>query len=122
MDFGPKRQMEYSAEDLVNLELAYATTIHKAMGSEYRFVILPVMKAHAVMFYRNLLYTAVTRAKEGVVLVGQKEIMYMAIHRNEMNSRNTLLSQRIRLYYRAFAKGAGIPIPHELERELKNAS
>ena len=57
LDFGAGREMEYSIEDMVNLDLAYATTIHKAMGSEYETVIMPLLKAHTVMLYRNLLYT-----------------------------------------------------------------
>lgn len=74
------------------------------------------------MLYRNLLYTAVTRAKTKVILVGQKSALLTAIHRNGNNKRNTLLGHRIRLYYRAFAKSAGIPIPADLEElELKNA-
>lgn len=56
-------ELEYSVEDMVNLDLAYATTIHKAMGSEYETVIMPLLKAHTVMLYRNLLYTGITRAK-----------------------------------------------------------
>ena len=58
------RELEYGIEDMVNLDLAYATTIHKAMGSEYETVIMPLLKAHTVMLYRNLLYTGITRAKK----------------------------------------------------------
>ena len=121
VDFGPKREFEYGMEDLVNLDLSYATTIHKAMGSEYETVIIPLLKAHTVMLYRNLLYTAVTRAKQRVILVGQKAVLFMAIHRNEISKRNTSLGERICLYYRAFAKSAGIVIPAALEEKLKNA-
>lgn len=121
LDFGPNREMEYGMEDLVNLDLSYATTIHKAMGSEYETVIIPLLKAHTVMLYRNLLYTAITRAKKRVVLVGQKAVLFMAIHRNEISKRNTSLGERICLYYRAFAKSAGIVIPAALEEKLKNA-
>lgn len=121
LDFGPNREMEYGVEDLVNLDLSYATTIHKAMGSEYETVIIPLLKAHTVMLYRNLLYTAITRAKKRVVLVGQKAVLFMAIHRNEISKRNTSLGERICLYYRAFAKSAGIVIPAALEEKLKNA-
>ena len=121
VDFGPSRELEYSVEDIVNLDLAYATTIHKAMGSEYETVIVPLIKAHTVMLYRNLLYTAITRAKKRVVLVGQKAVLFMAIHRNEISKRNTSLGERICLYYRAFAKNAGLIIPAALEEKLKNA-
>ena len=106
---------------MVNLDLAYATTIHKAMGSEYETVIMPLLKAHTVMLYRNLLYTGITRAKKRVVLIGQKQVLFMAIHRNEIVKRNTLLGKRIGMYYKAYAKRAGIPIPAALEEELKYA-
>ncbi|WP_368377530.1 SF1B family DNA helicase RecD2, partial [[Clostridium] symbiosum] len=121
LDFGAGREMEYSIEDMVNLDLAYATTIHKAMGSEYETVIMPLLKAHTVMLYRNLLYTGITRAKKRVILIGQKQVLFMAIHRNEIGKRNTLLGERIRLYYKAYARRAGIPIPAAIEKELKHA-
>ena len=121
LDFGAGREMEYSIEDMVNLDLAYATTIHKAMGSEYETVIMPLLKAHTVMLYRNLLYTGITRAKKRVILIGQKQVLFMAIHRNEIGKRNTLLGERIRLYYKAYARRAGIPIPAAKEKELKHA-
>ena len=121
LDFGAGREMEYSIEDMVNLDLAYATTIHKAMGSEYDTVIMPLLKAHTVMLYRNLLYTGITRAKKRVVLIGQKQVLFMAIHRNEIGKRNTLLGERIHLYYKAYARRAGIPVPADLEKELKHA-
>ena len=121
LDFGVGRELEYSVEDMVNLDLAYATTIHKAMGSEYETVIMPLLKAHTVMLYRNLLYTGITRAKKRVVLIGQKQVLYMAINRNEIVKRNTLLGTRIGMYYKAYAKRAGIPVPAALEEELKHA-
>ena len=121
LDFGAGREMEYSIEDMVNLDLAYATTIHKAMGSEYETVIMPLLKAHTVMLYRNLLYTGITRAKKRVILIGQKQVLFMAIHRNEIGKRNTLLGERIHLYYKAYARRAGIPIPAAIEKELKHA-
>lgn len=121
MDFGEDRHLEYGMEDLANIDLAYATTIHKGMGSEYRIVLMPVLKAHNIMLYRNLLYTGITRARERVVLAGQKNALFMAIHRNEISRRNTLLGERIRLYYTAFAKKAGVPVPKFPEGELKKA-
>ena len=111
LDFGEGRQLEYGMEDLANLSLAYATTIHKGMGSEYDIVLMPLLKAHYVMLYRNLLYTGITRAKKRVILAGQKQVLHMAVHRNEISKRNTLLGERIRLYYKAFARSAGLPVP-----------
>lgn len=121
MDFGEGRKFEYGAEEMNQLELAYATTVHKAMGSEFDIVLMPVLEAHRIMLYRNLIYTGVTRAKIKVELFGEKMALFTAIRKNNNNKRNTLLGQRILLYYRAFAKRAGITIPVDLEEELKNA-
>jgi len=121
LDFGVGRELEYSVEDMVNLDLAYATTIHKSMGSEYETVIMPLLKAHSIMLYRNLLYTGITRAKKRVVLIGQKQVLFMAIHRNEISKRNTLLGARIGMYFKAYARRAGIPLPNEAKKELKHA-
>ncbi|MCM1215579.1 MAG: ATP-dependent RecD-like DNA helicase [Lachnospiraceae bacterium] len=121
LEFGKDRSLEYGMEDLANLDLAYAATIHKAMGSEYDVVLMPVLKAHYVMLYRNLLYTGITRAKKRVVLVGEKSVLFMAIHRNETSKRNTLLGERTCLYYKAFAKSAGLPVPAFSEGKLKEA-
>lgn len=121
VDFGDGRKFKYNAEELSKLELAYATTIHKAMGSEYDVVIIPVLKAQSIMLSRNLLYTAITRAKKRVILVGQKAALFMAIHCNDVTKRNTLLAERICLYYRAMAKSAGVPIPPMLDEKLKKA-
>lgn len=121
VDFGEGRKMKYKAEDITKLELAYATTIHKAMGSEYDIVLMPMLKSHTIMLSRNLLYTGVTRAKKRVILVGQKAALFMAIHCNDITKRNTLLGERICLYYKAMAKSAGIPMPLALEEKLKKA-
>lgn len=121
VDFGEGRCYSYSMEDATRLEHAYATTIHKSMGSEYDVVIIPLIKAHSIMLYRNLLYTAITRAKKKVILVGEKSVLYMAIHKNEITKRNTVLGERILLHYRAMAKSAGLPLPPNLEDKLKKA-
>lgn len=102
MDFGGDRKMNYTLEQLAHVDLAYATTIHKAMGSEFETVIIPIVKAHTIMLYRNLLYTAVTRAKKKVILVGHKPILFMAVHRADISKRNTMLGERIRLYCKAY--------------------
>ena len=72
IEFAEDRVVEYGLEDMANIELAYATTIHKAMGFEYDIVILPIIRSHAIMLKRNFVYTAITRAKRRVFLVGQK--------------------------------------------------
>lgn len=95
------RFADYPLESLGELELSYATTIHKAQGSEYKVVIIPMLSAHKIMLTRNLLYTAVTRAKLRVLLVGQKKALFMAIHASRKGKRNTLLGERIKLYHHA---------------------
>ena len=74
------RPLAFANAGLDSLTPAYATTIHKAQGSEYPAVIVPVMMQHAVMLRRNLLYTALTRARQLVVLVGQKRAVAMAVN------------------------------------------
>ena len=95
------RFAEYTLENVDELELAYATTVHKAMGSEYNTIIFPVLMAHKIMLDRNVFYTAITRAKECVRLVGQKKALFMAICNKRAGRRNTLLGERIQAYYQA---------------------
>lgn len=102
VDFGEGRNEKYSMEDLADLDLAYATTVHKAMGSECLVILMPLIRAHTIMLYRNLLYTGITRAKQKVVLVGQKSVLFMAISRSNISKRNTQLGERIKNYCRAF--------------------
>lgn len=93
------RYAKYPLESLEELELSYAMTIHKSMGSEYDTVIIPLLAAHRILLTRNLLYTAVTRAKGRVLLVGQKKALFMAISKTRKGKRNTLLAERMRLYH-----------------------
>ena len=103
--FSDERAVDYSAEELSQLELAYATTIHKSQGSEYHTVIIPILKDQYIMLRRNLIYTAVSRAKQQVSLVGQKQALHIAIDRNDVDRRNTLLADRIVSYYRQMNAG-----------------
>ncbi|MEG2198065.1 MAG: ATP-dependent RecD-like DNA helicase [Cellulosilyticaceae bacterium] len=89
------REIEYEALDLDELVLAYATTIHKAQGSEYPIVIMPISFSHYVMLQRNLIYTGITRAKKIVVLVGNRNAVYVSVKNNNVKDRNTRLSERI---------------------------
>ena len=100
--FGTDRIVEYGMEDMGNVEIAYATTIHKSQGSEYDVVIIPILRSHAIMLKRNLVYTAITRAKRRVILVGEKGMLFMAIHKNDTGVRNTLLGERINKYMTAY--------------------
>lgn len=101
--FPTDREVEYGMEDMAHIELAYATTVHKAQGSEFDVVIFPIIKSHARMLTRSLVYTAITRAKRKVILVGQIGMLFMAVHRNDTGKRNTQLGKRIGLYAKAFA-------------------
>ena len=73
----------YDIEDMSNITLAYSITIHKSQGSEYKTVIMPIMKSFFIMLKRNLLYTAVTRAKSKVIIVGQKQAIFIAVNKTE---------------------------------------
>jgi exodeoxyribonuclease V alpha subunit len=95
IDFGDGRKAEYGPEEMLTIDLAYATTIHKSQGSEYPVVIIPILNEAYIMLQRNLIYTAITRAREKVVLVGQREAFYKAIHKADVSFRNTVLGQLI---------------------------
>lgn len=92
-------EVEYEALELDELVLAYATTIHKAQGSEYSIVVIPISFSHYVMLQRNLLYTGITRAKSILVLVGSKSAVYTAVKNNDVKNRNTRLDKRLREEY-----------------------
>lgn len=89
------RTVDYDVSELDELVLAYATTVHKAQGAEYPIVVMPVMMTHFVMLQRNLLYTGVTRAKKGLVLVGQKKAVAYCVRNVTVDKRNTLLAERL---------------------------
>jgi exodeoxyribonuclease V alpha subunit len=91
----PEKVVRYDMADLNELVLAYATTVHKAQGSEYTAVVIPLLTQHYMMLQRNLLYTAITRAKELVVIVGTKEALGVAIRNNKVVERNSHLASRI---------------------------
>jgi exodeoxyribonuclease V alpha subunit len=92
----PEKVVRYDIADLNELVLAYATTVHKAQGSEYPAVVIPLLTQHYMMLQRNLLYTAITRAKELVVIVGTKEALGIALRNNKVVERNSHLGSRIR--------------------------
>ena len=93
------REELYTMDAMDDLEFSYALTIHKSQGAEWPVVIIPLLKEHFIMLKRNLLYTAITRARKQVILVGQKQAVYMAIHRCDVGQRNTVLADRIVAYY-----------------------
>ena len=102
VDFGEERVMRYQEGESWNLVHAYAITAHKGQGSEYSVVIIPVLscfRRHTLK--RNLYYTAITRAKRRVILVGSKQAFSQAIRAGRSKKRNTLLSYRLK---KAFAE------------------
>jgi len=89
--FEDGRVAQYEQKDISNLMLAYAITVHKSQGSEFDVVVIPLYGGSPTILNKNLLYTAVTRAKKFVVLVGSKKYISMMIHNNFIISRNTML-------------------------------
>ncbi|KAF0119467.1 MAG: exodeoxyribonuclease V alpha subunit [Xanthobacteraceae bacterium] len=87
------RQISYSFGDLENLMPAYATTIHKSQGSEYPAVVIPVTTQHYAMLARNLIYTAVTRGRSLVVMVGETRALRIAVDGGRMKPRITKLRE-----------------------------
>jgi exodeoxyribonuclease V alpha subunit len=96
VSFDGGEPVAYDIAELDELMLAYATTVHKAQGSEYDVVILPLTTQHYVMLQRNLLYTGVTRAKKAVILVGTVKAVGMAVKNNSVTKRNTGLAERLK--------------------------
>ncbi len=90
------RVLEYEFSELDELVLAYAMSVHKSQGAEFRAVVMPLTTQHYMMLQRNLLYTAITRARELVVLVGTKQALGMAVNSNRVAERHTTLAPRIR--------------------------
>jgi len=90
------RIIDYTWSDLDELVLAYAISIHKSQGSEYPAVVIPLLPQHYIMLQRNLLYTAITRARRLVVLVGSKRAVAIAIKNNKVQFRYTNLSTRLK--------------------------
>lgn len=89
------RLVAYRYDELDEIVLAYATTIHKSQGSEYPAVVIPLSMQHYTMLQRNLIYTAVTRGKKLVVLIGQQKAITMAIQNYTANQRLTRLRERL---------------------------
>lgn len=87
--------VEYEVQELDELSLAYATTIHKSQGSEYPIVVMPVLMNHYVMLQRNLIYTGITRAKKICVLIGTAKALAYAIRNMAVLKRNTKLKERL---------------------------
>lgn len=95
VEYDEKRKVRYPFESLDELELAYAITIHKSQGSEYPAVILPLLPGPRLLYNRNLLYTAVTRARKCITIVGSDETFQEMIQNKNEQNRYTSLDRRI---------------------------
>jgi exodeoxyribonuclease V alpha subunit len=91
--FPDRREVLYQRDDIVELDLAYAITIHKSQGSEFEAVIIPVLTQHFKMLFRNLIYTGLTRARKLAVLVGTRKALAMAVHNQDTSKRQTALRE-----------------------------
>jgi exodeoxyribonuclease V alpha subunit len=87
--------VEYESDELDEINLAYATSVHKSQGSEYPAVVIPLHTSHYLMLHRSILYTAVTRGKKLVVLVGSRKALAMAIRNVRLEKRNTGLREKL---------------------------
>lgn len=96
VDFGDGRIKEYESDNLDMLDLGYASTVHKSQGSEYGTVIINLQCAHSVMLTRPLVYTAITRGKNRVIIVGERRALCIAIKRTDVEKRGTCLSERLK--------------------------
>ena len=90
------RNIVFDFSDMDEIVLSYAVSVHKSQGSEFPAVIIPVLTQHYIMLQRNLLYTAVTRGRKLVVLVGTKKALAIAVHNDRMKKRFTFLSERLK--------------------------
>jgi exodeoxyribonuclease V alpha subunit len=89
------KTLEYESDELDQIALAYATSVHKSQGSEYPVVIIPLHTSHYLMLHRSILYTAVTRGKKLVVLVGSRKAVALAIRNVRVETRNSGLKDRL---------------------------
>jgi exodeoxyribonuclease V alpha subunit len=98
VDFEGQR-VDYDWSDADQLVLAYAVSVHKAQGSEFPAVVIPLVTAHYMMLQRNLLYTAITRAKKLCVLVGSRKAIAIAVRNDKVAHRFTALAWRLRNFF-----------------------
>ena len=92
------KMISYELSELNELELAYAVTVHKSQGSEFPCIILPLHTTHYPLLQRNLIYTAITRGKKLVVVVGSKKALAIAVRNNKVVHRYTGLNERLRAW------------------------
>ena len=102
VDYADSAQVEYTADNIDDCTLAYAYTVHKSQGSEAKCVITALHGMHSVMLRRNIIYTAITRAKQEVCIFGQKEALTKAINTEDKTKRNTTLKMQLRMKFGEF--------------------
>jgi exodeoxyribonuclease V alpha subunit len=110
-----EREVTYDLEQMDIIEHAYATTVHKSQGSEYPVVIIPWIKAFYIMLKRNILYTAITRAKERVIIVGEWAAVCQAIHTVDNENRNTALAEKIIYDYQRLKEESPVRAAEQLK-------
>ena len=115
VEFEDGRYAEYSFKQLEELELAYAITIHKSQGSEYPAVILPILSGPRMLMNRNLLYTAVTRARKCVTVVGSEETFREMIRNEKQQKRYSSLDVRIQEFAEPAVSGQMSSVPSGVE-------
>lgn len=121
VDFGDGRAADYERGELDQLVHAYAVSVHKSQGSEYPAVVIPIATQHFMMLQRSLLYTAVTRGKRLVVLVGSKKAVAMAVRNATARQRYTWLAERLRAGAEAANEATAEASPAELRDEHEPA-
>lgn len=92
------QRIVYTKEELHEIQLAYAITIHKSQGGQAPIVIIPISTSHYIMLARNLIYTGMTRAEKKIVFIGTKKAMAIAVANNRATKRNTKLKERLMSY------------------------
>ena len=100
--FDDDKVADYDFTQLDELKLAYSTTVHKAQGSEFPVIIMPITSGPPMLLTRNLFYTAITRARKLVVLVGEERYMHLMINNNRIARRYSSLDSKIREYLQIF--------------------
>ena len=93
--FDEEREAVYSAQQLENLDLAYCLSVHKSQGSEFPVVVMPVAGGPPMLLTRNLFYTALTRARTMVVLVGREDVVRLMVENDHILNRYTTLADRL---------------------------
>lgn len=89
------RPVSYEKDELDDITLAYAVSVHKAQGSEYQAVVMPLLTQHFIMLQRNLFYTALTRAKKLSIIIGSYKALHIAIKNDKPVKRNSLIKEKL---------------------------